>query len=503
MSEDDVAGAVEGAMVLQFKPKPKPKPRAAKRPRPANDHDDGEPLDLGGYDGDELNREFAYVLRGGTGCILREMQGVPVESRVQFLRVDAFKTLLCNRFTERRNPQDGKIRAVTHADAWLKSYHRRTYDGVEFFPDPEDAEGTPGFYNVWQGFSVAPDRRDCATYKTFKDHVLTNIASGDAELARWIWGWFAHLLQRPRERIGTALVLRGGMGSGKTKVGEVIGSLVQAHYWLVDSPDYIVGKFNAHMASCLLLQADEGFWAGDKKAEGRLKGLVTSEYQMIEAKGVDAIRLKNYVRLLVSSNEDWVIPAGRDERRFAVVDVANHVAQNKEYFAEMDAELDAGGRELLLADLLAFDLTTVNLRRIPKTEGLLDQKLNSMEPFQKWWWERLDCGTTLHADEFWSKTVSRTALYGDYTSWCDRIGIKRKLEMPLWAKELKKVTPSITEGRSRSLALDDTANRPRSYGLLSLREVRSEFETRLGQRIAWSDGEASSAAEAAEATTTF
>mgnify|MGYP000856866344 CR=1 FL=1 len=50
---------------------------------------------------------------------------------------------------------------------------------------------------------------------------------------------------------------------------------------------YLVGQFNAHLASCLFLQADEGFWAGDKQAEGRLKGLITSEYQMIELKGVD------------------------------------------------------------------------------------------------------------------------------------------------------------------------------------------------------------------------
>ncbi|MBL7405596.1 hypothetical protein INQ30_24975, partial [Escherichia coli] len=119
----------------------------------------------------------------------------------------------------------------------------------------------------------------------------------------------------------TALVMRGKMGTGKTKIGEAIGSLFPSHYFLVDDARYVTGNFNAHMASCLLLQAEEAVWAGDKNAEGRLKSLVTAKTQMIESKGVDPIRLDNFVRLLMTSNEDWVIPAGKDERRFCVLDI--------------------------------------------------------------------------------------------------------------------------------------------------------------------------------------
>ncbi len=92
------------------------------------------------------------------------------------------------------------------------------------------------------------------------------------------------MLQHPRERLGVALVLRGKQGAGKTKPCEVFGSLIPSHYFLVDSARYLTGTFNAHMASCLLLQADEAVWAGDKQAEGRLKGLVTSTEQMVESK---------------------------------------------------------------------------------------------------------------------------------------------------------------------------------------------------------------------------
>src|SRR5581483_3130098 len=171
-------------------------------------------------------------------------------------------------------------------------------------------------------------------YKTFRDHLLQNVCGGDEQLFRWVFGFFAHIVQRPRERLGIALVLRGKRGVGKTKVGEVIGSLFPRHYFLVDDPRYVTGQFNAHMASCLLLQADEAVWAGDKSAEGRLKSLVTSAIHQIEAKGVDPIRLKNYIRLIMTSNEDWVVPAGKDERRFAVFDVDDRCLQDIAYFQE-------------------------------------------------------------------------------------------------------------------------------------------------------------------------
>ncbi len=487
MSEEDVAGAVESATVLQFKAKPAKKPRA-KKLRPANDHDDGVPLDPGGYDPEDMNGEWAVVMLGGKGVMLREAPDAPIEDRVRFLNVDAFRLLYANRFTERRNPNDGKVKAVTWADAFIKARDRRGYNGVEFWPDRDDLDGTDGYYNLWRGFTVTPERPEGATYKTFQDHLLTNVAAGDQALATWIFAWFAQMMQHPRERLGTALVLRGKMGTGKTKVGEVMGSLIQSHFFLVDDPRYITGQFNAHMASCLLLQADEGFWAGDKGAEGRLKGLITAEYQMIESKGVDPIRLKNYVRLLITSNEDWVIPAGRDERRFLVCDVADHVAQNHQYFREMDAELDAGGRELLLADLLAFDLSTVNLRQIPKTAALLEQKLQSLDPFHSWWFERLDSGSALRTDSDWVQSVSRDALYDDYIAFADRIGIKRKLEKHTWGRRLHAIMPELGKTR-RTAGLDGFAGRLRLYELPALRDARSDFEISVGQRVTWQDGD--------------
>ncbi|RXG87348.1 hypothetical protein EAS62_36010 [Bradyrhizobium zhanjiangense] len=271
-----------------------------------------------GFDVEEINRSYALAIWGGKAVVVNEQPSGPVNDRVRVMMFESMNSWFGNRFTEMVG-SDGKIRAVTWAKAWHSHPDRRSYDGVEFWPNPDGTKGTPGYLNFWRGFDVAPS--PAGSYSIFRDHLLTNVCDGDLDLFKYVFGWMAHIVQKPRERLGTAIVLRGRRGTGKSKVGEVLGSLFSSHYFQVDDARYITGQFNAHMASCLLLQADEAVWAGDKAAEGRLKGLITSEMQMIESKGVDPIRLRNFVRVIMSSNEGWVIPAGMDERRFVVLDV--------------------------------------------------------------------------------------------------------------------------------------------------------------------------------------
>jgi hypothetical protein len=306
-------------------------------------------------------------------------------------------------------------------------------------------------------------------------------------------------VQRPRERIGTAIVLRGKMGTGKTIVGEAIGSLFASHYFLVDDPRYLVGQFNAHMASCLLLQVDEGFWAGDKAAEGRLKGLVTAPKQMIEAKGVDPIRLDNFVRLIFSSNENWVVPAGMDERRFAVFDVADHWKENHELFAGLQAELANGGREALLADLLSVDLDAPdapNLRVIPKTNALLEQKIRSLDPITAWWLGRLIDGSQTHRAAGWRSKAPIQTLFNDYLRTVEKLGVRRRAAETEFGLQLRRLVPGLETVRStEEVEVYDEGTytttvvnkRVWCWRFPSLDACRDAFEAALKQEFPWGE----------------
>ena len=428
-----------------------------------------------------MSETYALVLMGSKGVVIREQNDGPIEDRLKVLAPEAFRLWYANRFTTIRD-KDGKEKVVTWATAWLNSRERRQYKGIEFFPNPDGAPGTEGYLNLWRGFAVEPKPKENG-WATFRDHLYTNVCHQDQKLFAWVLGWFAHMVQRPRERLGTALVLRGKMGTGKSKVGEVMGSLFPTHYFMVDDPRYITGQFNPHMASCLLLQAEEAVWAGDKAAEGRLKGLVTSTFQMIEAKGIDPIRLDNHVRLIMTSNEDWVVPAGKDERRFAVLDVGDGCAQNFDYFGAIDAEMADGGREALLHDLLAFDLASVNLRQIPLTQPLLEQKIRSLTPVESWWLAAIERGApTRKHHSTWPIEVRCDELFDDYVATSDKIGVKRRAEETVFGMQLRKMVPGLTKRR-----MTDTDGRHWFYVLPSLDDCRQIFTDQVGQAMPWGE----------------
>ncbi|UGY27175.1 DUF5906 domain-containing protein [Bradyrhizobium septentrionale] len=451
-------------------------------PSAANGGGDEKPPNDSAFDIDDLNRSFAFVIWGGKAVVVNEQPHGPVNDRVRLLSFDSMNQWYANKFTEVR-AADGKVRPVTWATAWLRHRRRRQYDGVEFFPNPDGMACTPNYLNLWRGFSVTPSAD--GSCEKFKDHLRVNVCQEDEKLFRYLIGWLAHLVQRPRARAGIALVLRGGKGTGKTKVGEVVGSLFAPHYFLVDDARYLTGQFNSHMASCLLLQADEAMWAGDKAAEGRLKGLITSEIQMVEAKGIDPIRMENFVHVIMTSNESWVVPATGDERRFFVLDVGSLCQRNNTYFAEIDDELDRGGRERLLFELLSFDLEQFNIWDVPQTDALLDQKIGSLGPIDEFWHSRIHDGVLIHGDEDWRTVVARDDLYSEYLREVKTRNLGRARGSADFGKRIKKLAPEIRDTRPAIEKEPGVFRRTRCYEMPSLQECRESFERHLGQPMNW------------------
>ena len=98
--------------------------------------------------------------------------------------------------------------------------------------------------------------------------------------------------------------------------------------------------------------------------------------------------------------------------------MADHALGNAEYFRSIDEEMAAGGAAALLGFLLRYDLAGLELRDIPETRALADQKLESMDALEAWWHDRLCDGEIRGCeDEAWqtgSLAVPKDGLYLDY-----------------------------------------------------------------------------------------
>src|SRR5262249_40575560 len=159
-------------------------------------------------------------------------------------------------------------------------------------------------------------------------------------------------------------------------IGRTFHKLFGQHGMHIASRDQLTGRFNAHLRDCVALFADEAVFPGDKRGEGMLKAFITEPALTSEKKFENAVMSPNFLHIIMASNSDWVVPAGMEERRFAVFHVNKPPTDffNREFWKNLNAELDDGGYAALLHDLLKCDISNFNPRDIPQTAALAEQK---------------------------------------------------------------------------------------------------------------------------------
>jgi hypothetical protein len=153
----------------------------------------------------------------------------------------------------------------------------------------------------------------------------------------------------------------------------------------------LLGRFNAHLAQAIVLLADEAVWAGGKAGLGALKRMITEPTLNIAKKGIDLITVKNMLHMFVASNEDWVVPANFDDRRFAIFDTDPKHQNDRKFFGAVRHELENGGLAAMLYDLLEFN-DDVDLQDIPDTAARMEQKDMTADVKVQWWFDVLSEG---------------------------------------------------------------------------------------------------------------
>lgn len=320
---------------------------------------------------EEMNQKHAVLLQEGgkTRVLSWEQTEIDQDRLVPVLQsFEDFRNRYMHRLVE--YPTDKGVGYKPLGKWWLEHAQRREYLALRFFPGrPEEVDG---YLNMWRGWSVIPKPGD---WSLMREHVRRILASGDEACADYILRWAAWAVQNPGEPAEVALALRGGRGTGKGIFARALKYLFGQHGLQVNSPTQLTGRFNAHLRDCCLLFADEAIVPGDKAAESVLKGLITEPELTIEGKGVNLVQARNRLHVIMASNEEWVVPAGIDERRFAVFEVSSQRAQDSDYFCAIAEQLRGGGLAAMLHDLLTIDLGDWHPRRsVPQTEALHTQK---------------------------------------------------------------------------------------------------------------------------------
>ncbi|GAB7553336.1 hypothetical protein NRB_28420 [Novosphingobium sp. 11B] len=331
----------------------------------------------------ELNAMYAVVTVGSSVRIMyepREPHLMPIFlTRRDMLTREENRVVLVE--------HNGKAKQSRMAQMWLGWEARRTYDHVVFAP----GQSRPRTYNLFKDWSRKPRKGE---WGRLKRHLKQVICRDNEELFTWLMTWLAHIFQRPQEKPGVAVVIRGEKGTGKSIIFDFLKPLMEPYFFRDANGGRVLGKFNAQFQRTLLLVMEEAFWAGSKQQESVLKDLITSSALSIERKGVDATMEPNYMRLALISNEPWVIPATSDERRYAMFDCSSEFRGDKEYFQSMADEMNSGGAEAMLFDLLNFvpENGWTVLRTAPRTSALQGQVVESLHGIDRFMFDLLSDG---------------------------------------------------------------------------------------------------------------
>lgn len=404
----------------------------------------------------------------------------------------------------------GKTVVVPCAEAWLKSERRGrefTKSQVLFNPEKEYDD----VLNLWTGWGVDPVKKDSG-WSHLDRLIFEGLCDGDRELYEYVLNWCAMMFQHPARPGQTAICFQGDKGTGKSTLGKTLAKISGRHGLVIAQSGQLTGRFNSHLSDAVFLFSDEAVNPYDRDAEGQLKALITEPMLTYERKGVDAIPGKNYLHVMLASNDDWIVNATDDERRYFVSKVSNVFQRNASFFKKLYEQLENGGYEAFLWDMLQRDLGNWDPQtNLPVTKALIEQKFNNMTLLEQWWYSVLDIGELpcepaphkKYANDWNNEVLQFEQEFKDaFKQWCKQEGKKigtggtasnevfwkkmaEMVELPVSSaagQPANRITVQavVPEEREYTVKANRSNGRARAVVLPSLDKCREDFAQRFG-----------------------
>ena len=448
---------------------------------------------------EELNESHAFVMRGGKAAVASEHFDPRFERYdLTYLSKQDFTAKFVRQValpggddqqTARKKPR------VQLGPYWFGSISRRAYDAVYFSPGKKVG---PNDLNLWRGFAVDPVDNP-AGWSKFKEHIFEHVAGRDQASFDYIMNWLAFGVQRLTEPIGTALVLIGSKGAGKSFVTETFGYLFGAHKFVTAHAEDLFGRFNARLEWTLLLGIEEAFAPQNRGADGKLKDLITRRELRLEDKFFSVWTAPNHLRIILTSNNDRVVSADGFERRYAVFNVENPFQADPDgrraYFSSIQQQMESGGYGAMLGELSGRDISNWNREAIPETPALRRQKELSIvnQPVAAWLYERLSDGIRItEADSrtgrvarFWSEHstvhVRVSEVRDDFLDFAKANSLSYSDRM--LALRLPELMPAGFKTGTRRDSTEVDGLPFKAYPFPSLEEARAAFTAKTGFRF--------------------
>ncbi|WP_216647067.1 primase-helicase family protein [Roseovarius sp. THAF27] len=283
-----------------------------------------------------------------------------------------------------RQVREGK-EETNPAKAFLD--HQTRKSGLVFAPPPVVA--SPTAFNIYQGRWFEAEEGEWAT---IRDFIFQIVCRGDQKKYNFLELWMAHMVQRPGELPGTAVIVRGEGGTGKGTFGDILKKLTFPHCKQLEKESHVMSNFaGEHLSKCILAVVTEAVFGASPKVASELKAMVSSTTMQVEAKGMNVVTAPSYLRLYFDSNDEVpiLIEDNGSDRRWFVMEISEDVKQDKDYFLKLRSAMNGDEMAGFLHHLERYDpadagFTWSDVMKAPETEErrVMREKSRS-EPMQR------------------------------------------------------------------------------------------------------------------------
>jgi len=264
-----------------------------------------------------------------------------------------------------KNYETWQIDGKDFLTQWRKDKTRMEYERLVFAPGREPP---PNCFNLFRGFAVEPIQNDALIERWL--YLISNVSNHEKAVCDWVLDWMAHMFQKPFEKPGVGLVIKGKKGTGKDTPFDQFKLLLGKMFYNTGTPEKsIFSNFNGMMMYNLFFKFEEATYKDGKANEDSLKYIVTTPNLDIQQKGKDSFIVDNFSRFVFTTNHDVPVVTSDDERRFFFIQTSDEKRGDRKFWDETyEGFKHPDFAPALLYYLLNRDISEFKPRDFPETE---------------------------------------------------------------------------------------------------------------------------------------
>lgn len=322
--------------------------------------------------------------------------------------------------------ESGKREKIKFLQKWLEDPDRKSYERVDFIPKIESCP--PNVYNLFTGLrgeSIEEDIEDCEIQSLISP-ILRHIELLTEGHTDYAIKWLANIIQHPQQKSQVGIFLRdmGGLlyeggGTGKNLFLDWFGNnlIGEEYYLMISNNTDLYGAFNGMLEGKLLVVLEEASNKDNHRFTDLLKAKITAETLLVNRKGINQYRVKDYTRFVFCSNNANPLPIWSGDRRFTAFDV-NPIHRNDPIYFKSLTEVmnDKRVQKAFFLYLKAVETYSnpneFSINR-PITEAYRNIKQLNAPSIYKWLLTVLE-----NNEEEQINNKTGRELYNKYKNWC-------------------------------------------------------------------------------------